>query len=95
MEGGSGAEIGGSGSNYLACIVEKELVPDKEGRFCVRIALVAVNVSTGDVVHGEFDDNSLRTGLEAVLISLSPSEMLLGEPFSSVTEKVVLLDNGK
>ncbi|XP_074557453.1 DNA mismatch repair protein MSH3 [Curcuma longa] len=94
MEGASGPEIGGSGSNYLACVVEKELAPDHEGRFCVRIALVAVDVSTGDVVHGEFDDNSVRTGLEAMLISLSPSEMLLGEPLSSVTEKLVLAYSG-
>lgn len=80
-----------SGSNYLACVVEKELVPGSvhlEGRFAVRIGIIAVEVSTGDVVHGEFNDDSIRTGLEAVLISVSPAEILLGEPLSATTEKV-------
>ncbi|CAL9062055.1 unnamed protein product [Musa banksii] len=82
-----------SGSNYLACVVEKELVPGSvhlEGRFAVRIGIIAVEVSTGDVVHGEFNDDSIRTGLEAVLISVSPAEILLGEPLSATTEKLLL-----
>ncbi|RZR91100.1 hypothetical protein BHM03_00019148 [Ensete ventricosum] len=91
MGGARDDGVGSSGSNYLACVVEKELVPgnvDLEGRFAVRIGIIAVEVSTGDVVHGEFNDNSIRTGLEAVLISLSPAEILLGEPLSATTEKV-------
>ncbi|RVW74465.1 DNA mismatch repair protein MSH3 [Vitis vinifera] len=46
-----------------------------------------VKVSTGDVVHGEFNDNFMRAGLEAVILSMSPAELLLGYPLSKQTEK--------
>ncbi|WOL13336.1 hypothetical protein Cni_G22106 [Canna indica] len=93
MGGGTEEGFSAAGSNYLACVVEKELPPgtaDLEGKFAVRIGIIAVEVSTGDVVHGEFTDDSIRTGLEAMLISLSPTEILLGEPLSTITEKMLL-----
>ncbi|KAK6936464.1 DNA mismatch repair protein MutS-like, N-terminal [Dillenia turbinata] len=95
-----GAEEGcGSVNNYLVCVVEKEiLVVNKDcslnSGFDVRIGFVAVEVSTGDVVYGEFDDNFMRSGLEAVVLSLSPAEILLGEPLSKQTEKFLLAYSG-
>ncbi|MQM14848.1 hypothetical protein Taro_047786 [Colocasia esculenta] len=87
--------LGGASSSYLVCIVEKgNLVCNEErvheGSFDVRIGVVAVEISTGDVIHGEFNDNITRSGLEAVLFSLSPAEILLGEPLSAPTEKLLL-----
>ncbi|XP_073012636.1 DNA mismatch repair protein MSH3 isoform X2 [Typha latifolia] len=85
MEEGAGAE----GGNYLLCVVEKEvLVGSKE--FDVRVGILAVEISTGEVIHGEFNDNAMRSGLEAVILSLSPAEILLGEPLSTATEKLLL-----
>ncbi|XP_052203955.1 DNA mismatch repair protein MSH3 isoform X2 [Diospyros lotus] len=81
----------GSCSNYLVCVVEKSLVSgNAESGFDVRIAVVAVEISTGDVAYGEFNDNFMRAGLEAVILSLSPAELLLGEPLSRQTEKLLL-----
>ncbi|XP_059629291.1 DNA mismatch repair protein MSH3 isoform X2 [Cornus florida] len=85
----------GSCSNYLVCVVEKGLVTENmkcgiESGFDVKIGIVAVEISTGDVVHGEFNDNFMRAGLEAVILSLSPAELLLGEPLSAQTEKLLL-----
>ncbi|XP_078427460.1 homolog of DNA mismatch repair protein MSH3 isoform X2 [Wolffia australiana] len=81
-------------SNYLLCLVERSVSTDKgcgvEGSFDVRIGIVAVEISTGDVIHGEFNDNIMRSGLEAVLLSLSPVELLLGEPITAPTEKLLL-----
>ncbi|KAM7273537.1 hypothetical protein ACFE04_028201 [Oxalis oulophora] len=87
--GGVGEECGGE-SNYMVCVVEKEIV-DKEshdGFDCdVKIGVLAVEVSTGDVVYGEFKDGFMRSGLEAVVISLSPAEVILAQPLSKLTEK--------
>ncbi|OIW12510.1 hypothetical protein TanjilG_04674 [Lupinus angustifolius] len=91
-----GAEEGcGGESNYLLCVVEKSVLREKldsavESGFDVSIGFVAVEISTGDVVYGEFNDNFLRSALEAVVLSLSPAELLLGDPLSKQTEKLLL-----
>lgn len=92
---GGGEEGCGPVCNYLVCVVEKSISvvnPDcgVESGFDVRIGLVAIEISTGDVVHGEFNDNFMRGGLEAMILSLSPTELLLGQPLSRQTEKLLL-----
>jgi len=94
--GGEGDACGGE-SNYLLCVVEKSVVGEKgncgvEGGVDVRVGFIAVEISTGDVVYGEFCDGFLRSALEAVIVNLSPAELLLGDPLSKQTEKVVLND---
>ncbi|CBI31781.3 unnamed protein product, partial [Vitis vinifera] len=95
-EVGGGEEECGSYNNYLVCVVEKGISVENSkdcgvgGGFDVRIGIVAVEVSTGDVVHGEFNDNFMRAGLEAVILSMSPAELLLGYPLSKQTEKLLL-----
>lgn len=80
---GGREEACGGDSNYLVCVVEKS-VSDCD----VRIGIVGVEISAGDVVYGEFGDGFLRNGVEAVVLSLSPAELLLGQPLSQQTEKV-------
>ncbi|KAL8239416.1 hypothetical protein R6Q59_015983 [Mikania micrantha] len=84
-----GAEEGcGSCNNYLVCVVDNESVV--ESGIDVKIGIVAVEISTGDVIYGEFNDNLLRTGLEAKILSLCPAELLLGDPLSKLTEKFLV-----
>ncbi|XP_044967026.1 DNA mismatch repair protein MSH3 isoform X1 [Hordeum vulgare subsp. vulgare] len=86
LEGGGAPE---EGSRYLVCVVDKEL--DAVGRegFEVKVGVVAIEVSTGEVVHGEFMDGASRSGLEAVLLGLAPVEVILGTPLSFATEKLM------
>ncbi|XP_011076184.1 DNA mismatch repair protein MSH3 [Sesamum indicum] len=86
---GGGEERCGSCSNYLFCVVEK-MVGNMESGLDVKIGAVAVEISTGDVVYGEFDDNFMRAGLEAMLLNLAPADLLLGRPLSKQTEKLLL-----
>ncbi|GAY41192.1 hypothetical protein CUMW_057550 [Citrus unshiu] len=93
---GGGEDGCGGESNYLVCVVDDDGNVGKirngvfgDG-FDVRLGVVAVEISTGDVVYGEFNDGFLRSGLEAVLLSLSPAELLLGQPLSKQTEKMLL-----
>ncbi|GMH18403.1 hypothetical protein Nepgr_020244 [Nepenthes gracilis] len=92
---GGGEEGCMSTTNYLFCVVEKEILIETvdcrvESGFDVTIGVVALEISTGDAVYGEFNDNFSRAGLEAVILSLSPAELLLGEPLSKQTEKMLL-----
>ncbi|XP_004308095.1 PREDICTED: DNA mismatch repair protein MSH3 [Fragaria vesca subsp. vesca] len=89
-EGVGGGEEGcGGESSYLSCVVDESgNVGNLESE--VRIGIVAVEISTGDVVYGEFRDDFMRSGLEAFVLSLSPAELLLGEPLSKQTEKMLL-----
>lgn len=90
---GEGEDGCGTDSSYLFCVVEKSVLVENvdcrvESGFDVEIGIVAVEISTGDVVYGKFNDNFMRSGLEAVILSLSPAELLLGEPLSKQTDKV-------
>ncbi|KAA0033635.1 DNA mismatch repair protein MSH3 [Cucumis melo var. makuwa] len=91
-----GAEEGCAGeSNYLFCLVENSMLVDNldcriENGVDVKIGIVAMEISTGDVIYREYDDNFMRSGLEAMLLSLAPAELLLGDPISKPTEKVVV-----
>ncbi|KMS99092.1 hypothetical protein BVRB_3g066900 [Beta vulgaris subsp. vulgaris] len=92
---GGGEEGCGSLNNYLFCVVEEEVLMENvdfgiEDVSEVKIGVVAVETSTGDVIYGEFNDNFMRARLEAILLSLSPAELLLGEPLSKRTQKLLL-----
>ncbi|PRQ60072.1 putative DNA mismatch repair protein MutS [Rosa chinensis] len=89
---GGGEEGCGGESSYLACVVDESgnVGCGGDGGMEVRIGIVAVEISTGDVVYGEFSDNFMRSGLEAFVVSLSPAELLLGDPLSKQTEKMLL-----
>lgn len=54
------------------------------------ISMVAVMLSTGDIVYDSFQDNLLRSELETRLLHLEPSEMVLPiNKLSSPSEKVI------
>ncbi|XP_060203585.1 DNA mismatch repair protein MSH3 isoform X1 [Lycium barbarum] len=82
---GGGDEGFRSCNNYLVCVVEKGIDGDD-----VKLGVVGVEVSTGDVVFGEFNDNFMRAGLEAMILNLLPAELLVGRPISKQTEKMLL-----
>ncbi|KAK8951897.1 DNA mismatch repair protein MSH3 [Platanthera zijinensis] len=95
MGGGEEEGLLGSGGNYLLCVAEKCAVAEDmgsgvEGCFDVKIGMVAVEISTGEIIHGEFNDDMMRSGLEAVFLSLSPVEILVGDSVSAPTEKVFI-----
>ncbi|CAN0902736.1 DNA mismatch repair protein MSH3, partial [Linum grandiflorum] len=86
-EGMGGKEEGcGGESNYLCCVVEKS----EDCGIDAKIGIVGVEISTGDVVYGEFSDGIMRSGLEALVLGLAPAELLLGDPLSKPTEKLLL-----
>ncbi|KAL1822754.1 hypothetical protein ACET3Z_009532 [Daucus carota] len=87
---GGGEEGFGSCSNYLVCVVENVDSGGIESGCDSKIGIIAVEISTGDVIYGEFDDNFMRSALEALLLRLSPAELLLAEPLSKQTEKLLL-----
>ncbi|XP_031502856.1 DNA mismatch repair protein MSH3 [Nymphaea colorata] len=88
---GGGPEVGndcGTG-NFLMCVVERDDLCSSSS-LDTTVGVLVVEVSTGEVMFGEFNDGATRAGLEAVLLSISPAELLLGDPLSRQTEKLLL-----
>ncbi|XP_065869912.1 DNA mismatch repair protein MSH3 isoform X2 [Euphorbia lathyris] len=93
-DAGGNEEACGGESNYLCCVVEKSILAENGGSgsengLDVRVGFVAVEISTGDVVYDEFNDDFLRSRLEAVVLTLAPAELLLGA-LSKQTKKLLL-----
>ena len=79
-------------SNYLLCVAE-----ERAGGSTTRIGLAAIDTSTGDVLNGEFVDTLQRPGLESRLLCISPAEIVLVEPISEPTVRLIkaLYGSGK
>ncbi|KAI8815766.1 DNA mismatch repair protein Msh3 [Fimicolochytrium jonesii] len=73
-------------SSYLMCVVED--VPTTQSG-AVHFGLVAIQLQTGDIVFDEFEDNHMRNELETRMLHIRPTEIILPETLSSVTEKLV------
>ncbi|KAJ3050193.1 Mismatch repair protein msh3, partial [Rhizophlyctis rosea] len=74
-------------SSYLLCLSETVSKTDI-GKSS--ISLVAVQLSTGDVIFDEFEDGFMRNELETRLLHVQPTEIILpGERMSEMTEKIV------
>ncbi|KAI4320021.1 hypothetical protein MLD38_033548 [Melastoma candidum] len=89
---GEDEERFGGESNYLMCIVEEVLSAkivdgDRGIGDDVRIGFVGVEMSAGEVVYGELGDDTMRSRLESVMLSLSPVELIVCQPVSSLTKK--------
>ena len=89
-EGESAAAQDGRTSAYLLCVAERPGDENDDGSDRgTRIGVAAIDASTGDVRHDEFVDTRMRPGLEARLILTSPQEVLVVEPVSSATSKMI------
>ncbi|KAF3912129.1 hypothetical protein ABW21_db0205126 [Orbilia brochopaga] len=84
-----GAGSGGASSTgYLLCITEKlggGVGADEK----VKVGILAVQPSTGDIIYDEFDDGFMRTEIETRLLHIAPCELLILGELSKATEKLV------
>lgn len=53
------------------------------------VGILAVETSTGDVLHGACRSGLVQSQLEAALMTLRPSELLAVPPLSAATERVL------
>lgn len=73
-------------SSYLMCLYE---VPSKSSTQKVEFGLVALQMSTGELIYDQFTDDFSRAELETRIIQLSPSELLVSQNISSHTRKIL------
>lgn len=103
VDGGAAAAAALTGhetSDYLLCVYEHDEHGDPRPSSAdpetpqsrIQLSLVAVNLSTGDVIHDTFEDGCLRAALETRLLHLSPTEVLL--PASAAGETRKLIEHG-
>lgn len=70
---------------HLVSIVEH---PEKNGN--VHISMVACDVSTGEVLYDEFEDNAMRRELDTRLMKIDMSEVILPKKkFTDETEHII------
>ncbi|KAK9916549.1 hypothetical protein WJX75_003960 [Coccomyxa subellipsoidea] len=74
-------------SSYLVCVVEGAAENAPQG--AVDLGIVAIETSTGDVLHAQFRDSMMRTELEARLVFAAPSELLVATPVSSASQRLL------
>ncbi|GAA5863812.1 hypothetical protein JCM1840_005775 [Sporobolomyces johnsonii] len=78
----------GTSTATLMCLVEDK-PKGKAGDAKVRLGMVAVMPSTGEVVYDEFEDGLMRSELETRMLHLQPSELLLQKDLTSASESMV------
>eukprot|EP00887_Chlorella_sp_A99_P004262 scaffold15.g4262.t1 len=71
-------------SSYLTCVVEALAAGT-----AVDLGLVCVEASTGEVLYTQFRDGLLRSELESALRFAAPAELLLVEPLSEPTQRLL------
>jgi len=92
VEGLEGPTTGPSGgapaTGHLLCLTEtnaKGWGTDEK----VKIGIVAVQPTTGDVVYDDFEDGFMRSELETRLLHISPCELLIVGEVSKATNKLI------
>ncbi|KAI8065738.1 muts domain V-domain-containing protein [Gongronella butleri] len=78
-----------TGGGYLLCVLEEPRGGSGRNEL-VEFGIVAVQLSSGDVIYDKFDDGFLRTELETRLLHIEPCELLLPASMSKATEKVIM-----
>ncbi|KAG0369047.1 muts domain V-domain-containing protein [Gamsiella multidivaricata] len=79
----------GPSSQYLMCICEQPQGGSGADER-VKIAILAVQPATGDIVYDEFMDGHFRNELETRLLHIQPAELIVPiEPMSKSTEKLL------
>ncbi|KAF9950908.1 Mismatch repair protein msh3 [Mortierella alpina] len=76
-------------SQYLMCLFEQPqggTGADEK----VKLAMIAVQPATGDIIYDEFVDGHFRNELETRLLHIQPAELIVPmEPMSKATEKLL------
>lgn len=73
-------------SSFVVCILEE---PDQHRAGCVHAAIVAVETSTGQVLYSQVTDTLMRAELESRLMFAAPSDLLMVEPLSDQTRRLL------
>eukprot|EP00899_Mesostigma_viride_P008657 jgi/Mesvir1/17793/Mv12900-RA.1 len=97
---GEDVDAGDRVSSYLFCIAEEPArvraassTPPPAARDQLptdaTLAVVAVDTATGDVLYDQFDDSVLRFGLQSILLTCPPAELLFAGPVGAPTENLI------
>ncbi|CAO3573626.1 unnamed protein product [Mortierella alpina] len=76
-------------SQYLMCLCEQPQGGSGADEK-VKVAMIAVQPATGDIIYDEFVDGHFRNELETRLLHIQPAELIVPmEPMSKATEKLL------
>ncbi|KAJ1818882.1 Mismatch repair protein msh3 [Coemansia sp. RSA 2675] len=75
-----------SSDQHLMCVVESHGTSKDK---CVNLGVMAVQITTGNIVYDNFEDGFLRSSLETRLTHLQPGELLVPPDLSGETLKTL------
>ncbi|KAG0022480.1 Mismatch repair protein msh3 [Podila clonocystis] len=86
---GGGNFSSDSSSQYIMCVCEQPQGGTGADEI-VKLAVIAVQPATGDIIYDEFVDGHFRNELETRLLHIQPSELIVPvQPMSKATEKLL------
>ncbi|KAK6002759.1 hypothetical protein QM012_001509 [Aureobasidium pullulans] len=89
LEGSAAAPAGGApATGHLLCLTETNAGGSGTDEK-VRLGIVAVQPTTGDIIYDDFYDGFMRSELETRLLHIAPCEFLIVGSVSKATEKLV------
>ncbi|KAG0088643.1 Mismatch repair protein msh3 [Podila epicladia] len=78
-----------SSSQYIMCVCEQPQGGSGADER-VKLAVIAVQPATGDIIYDEFVDGHFRNELETRLLHIQPTELIVpAQPMSKATEKLL------
>lgn len=82
------ATVGGTASspNYLMCLYEQL---NEDNTDSVHFSILAIQLSTGDIVYDDFDDDFAREALETRILHLQPAELILQQTLTPQTTRLL------
>jgi DNA mismatch repair protein MSH3 len=84
----AGSDGGAPATGHLLCLTEVNAGGSGTDEK-VRLGLIAVQPTTGDVIYDDFQDGFMRSELETRLLHIAPCEFLIVGPVSKTTDKLV------
>ncbi|KAG0337898.1 Mismatch repair protein msh3 [Podila horticola] len=89
LQGGGGNFGSDSSSQYIMCVYEQPQGGTGADEI-VKLAVIAVQPATGDIIYDEFVDGHFRNELETRLLHIQPTELIVPvQPMSKATEKLL------
>lgn len=89
FQGGGGNFGSDSSSQYIMCVYEQPQGGTGADEI-VKLAVIAVQPATGDIIYDEFVDGHFRNELETRLLHIQPTELIVPvQPMSKATEKLL------
>lgn len=87
LEGGQTSDLNATGTGFLLCLTESNVVASSDEK--VHVGIIAVQPATGTIIYDDFEDGFMRGELETRILHIAPCEYLIIGDMSPATQKLI------